>query len=249
MSEFGFDVAESFNDDYLWFYGPMFTHERNQIDANQIIATLGLEDRSSVLDAPCGHGRIANLLAADGHTVTGVDITPLFIDKALTDAQALGVQVDYRLGDLRTLPVDGPFDAVVCWFTSFGYFDDTGNKEVLTEYARVLKTGGRLIIETLHHDSFVRNYTPAPAATTTERGDDLLTDITTFDPNFGRIETDRTVYRSGETRRSHHSIRLPTVPEFDEWLAEAGFSKRLFTDRVGQPLTCDSWRMVVVATK
>jgi len=249
MSELAFDAAKCFNDDYLWFYEPNFTDAQNRIDANQITATLGLNDRSSVLDAPCGHGRISNLLADDGHTVTGVDITPLFVDKASADAQALGVEVDYRLGDLRNLPVEGPFDAVICWFTSFGYFDDAGNKEVLAEYARVLKTGGQLIIETLHHDGFVRNYTPAPAATTVERGDDLLTDVTTFDPNSGRIETDRTVFRSGETRRSHHSIRLPTIPEFDDWLAEAGFSRRSFTDRIGQPLTYDSWRMVAVATK
>jgi ubiquinone/menaquinone biosynthesis C-methylase UbiE len=41
---------------------------------------------------------------------------------------------------------------VICWFTSFGYFDDDDNRNVLSEFARVLGPGGRLLIETIHHD-------------------------------------------------------------------------------------------------
>lgn len=40
----------------------------------------------------------------------------------------------------------GPFDAVVCWFTSFGYFDDDDNRKVLDEFAQVLRPGGRLLM-------------------------------------------------------------------------------------------------------
>lgn len=79
---------------------------------------LKLDPGSSILDAPCGHGRIANLLAVDGFRVTGVDVTELFLGKAQAARDELGVDVDYRQGDLRDRPVAGPFDAVVCWFTS-----------------------------------------------------------------------------------------------------------------------------------
>src|SRR5690606_23672422 len=118
--------------------------ERNRSEADEIVATLGLAPGSSVLDAPCGHGRIANLLAADGFRVTGVDLTDLFLDRARADAERLGVAVDYRRGDLREFPVPGPFDAVICWFTSFGYFDDHDNRRVLAEFFRVLRPGGCL---------------------------------------------------------------------------------------------------------
>lgn len=67
-------------------------------------------------------------------------------------------------GDLRELPVDGPFDAALRWFTSFGYFDDDDNRKVLSEYRRVLRPGGRLLIETQHRDEFVRRFTPTPSA-------------------------------------------------------------------------------------
>jgi SAM-dependent methyltransferase len=72
------------------------------------------------------------------------------------NAAAAGVSVEYKLGDLRELPFDGPFDAVLCWFTSFGYFDDE-NYRVLRELRRVLRPGGRLLIETMHRDVFIRS--------------------------------------------------------------------------------------------
>jgi SAM-dependent methyltransferase len=244
-----FDPADSFNDDYLWFYEPVLRAERNRYEASEIVASLGLEPPARILDAPCGHGRITNLLASDGFSVTGVDVTPLFLDRARRDALNLGVDVDYRLGDLRDLPVHEPFDAVVCWFTSFGYFDDPDNQRTLAEFARVLRPGGQLLIETIHHDGFVRGFTPAPAATVAERGDDAMIDVTTFDPVRGRVETDRTVHRDGRARRSHHSIRIPTAPEFDEWLAAAGFSARRYSDCDGRALRHDSWRLVITATK
>ena len=244
-----FDIDETFNDDYLWFYEPALNEERNRDEAAEIVATLGIEPGSAILDAPCGHGRISNLLAADGFVVTGIDVTELFLQRARTDAASIGVEVDYRRGDLRDLPVSGPFDAAVCWFTSFGYFDDDDNRKVLREFARVLRPGGRLLIEALHHDGFVRGLASPPAATVTERGEDVMIDITEFDSVTGRVETDRTVRRDGSVRRSHHSVRLPTVPELDAWLAEAGFTERAFTERAGRPLRFDSWRMVATAVK
>lgn len=244
-----FDTEGTFNDDYLWFYEPMLTQERNHQEVEEIVTTLMLAPGSSVLDAPCGHGRIANLLAAQGFRITGVDLTKLFLEQARTASEELGVDVDYRQGDLRDLPVSGPFDAVVCWFTSFGYFDDDDNRKVLDEFARVLRPGGRLLIETMHHDGVVRGFVGAPEATVTERGDDTMSDVTSFDSRTGRIETERTVRRGGDVRRSHHSVRLPTVPELNSWLGSAGFIDRAFSDRAGAPLRLDSWRLVATAMK
>ena len=200
-----------------------------------------------MLDAPCGHGRIANGLANTGRTVVGVDQSAEFLARARREA---GAAARYLLGDLRSLPVDGPFDAAVCWFTSFGYFDDDAeNRRVLAEFSRVLAPGGALLIETLHHDGVVRHFTAAPDTTVTEVGDDLLIDRHEFDPHHGWIETDRTVVHAGEVRRSHHFVRLPTVPEWRVWLADAGFTEVEVTEPDGAPLTLDSWRMAVVARR
>ncbi len=113
-----FDREATFGDDYLYFYEASLDEARTQADVERILEALDLTPGSSILDAPCGHGRISNLLAEQGFDVTGVDATPGFIDLAREDAARRGVAVDYRVGDLRRLGVDGPFDAVVCWFTS-----------------------------------------------------------------------------------------------------------------------------------
>jgi SAM-dependent methyltransferase len=241
MSDFDFEAV--FDEDYLHFYEP-YLSERSDDEAAEIIETLGLTAGDRVLDAPCGHGRIANRLAAQGMKVTGVDITPHFLEKA----RESGTDVDYRLGDLRELPVEGPFDAAISWFTSFGYFEDEDNQRVLAEYRRVLRPGGKLLLETLHHDGLVRGMAAPGFARVVEVGDDLSIDNNTFDPVSGRIESDRTLVRDGVTKRSHFFVRLPTVPEWRHWLLDAGFADATFAGRSGEPLTVDSFRIVVVAT-
>jgi SAM-dependent methyltransferase len=153
-----FDFEATFGDDYLYFYRRMLTDEVSDGDTDDIVALLGLAPGDSVLDAPCGHGRISNRLADRGCDVVGVDASELFLGVA----REAGSAVDYRRGDLRDLPVDGPFDAALSWFTSFGYFDDDGNRRVLSEYRRVLRPGGRLLIEMHNRDNFVRFFAPAP---------------------------------------------------------------------------------------
>jgi cyclopropane fatty-acyl-phospholipid synthase-like methyltransferase len=124
-----FDIEGTFGDDYLYFYSPMLDEERSRADADRIVKLLGLEPGEQVLDIPCGHGRISNLLAAGGTQVTGVDAVDDFIARARRDAEQQEVEVEYVVGEMEQIPVEGPFDAVVCWFTSFGYFDGSGNRD------------------------------------------------------------------------------------------------------------------------
>lgn len=245
-----FDFEATFNDNYFYFYTSRLTDELNLSDAAVVWSRLELQPGERVLDAPCGHGRIANLLAAEGCAVVGVDAAEMFLDRARADAEALGVDVDYRHGDLRVLPVvDGELDAAVSWFTSFGYFDDADNQAVLREYARVLKPGGRLLIEMLSRDNIIRRHTPAPFAYVASVGDDQLIDQSTFDPITGRIETDRMIVRDGRVSRSHHFVRLLAITEWTSWLADAGFVEPRFVGHDGEPITLETERLVVLATR
>ncbi len=87
-----FDVAELFDEDYLYFY-----REREDALTEQEVEViwriLDLAPGVEILDAPCGHGRIANRLAARGARVTGLDASTLFLDLARRDAAELGVEV------------------------------------------------------------------------------------------------------------------------------------------------------------
>jgi SAM-dependent methyltransferase len=90
-----FDVRAVFGPDYLRFYGPLLTEERSALEAETVWRLAKLEPGCAVLDAPCGHGRIANRVAAMGAVVTGLDITPAFLDTARQDAERRDVKVDY----------------------------------------------------------------------------------------------------------------------------------------------------------
>jgi ubiquinone/menaquinone biosynthesis C-methylase UbiE len=243
-----FDVGATFGDDYLHFYAESTDDAHSDDDAAEILGHLQLPPGSRILDAPCGHGRIARRLAAAGMEVVGVDLSAEYIAMAQSEPAGPDGRITYQQGDLRRLPVDGAFDAVVCWFTSFGYYDDADCSRVLAEFHRVLRPGGTVLVETMHHDGVVRHFTAAPDATVVSRGDDAQIDLSRFDPLTGRIVTERTVYRDGAVRRSAHFIRLPTPPEWSTWLEVAGFRDARFSAGGGGPLALDSWVMVVQAT-
>lgn len=63
------------------------------------------------IDLGCGTGNNAIFLAQQGFTVTGIDISPLAIERAKERAKKAGVQVKFLSGDLTNPPdLGGPFD-------------------------------------------------------------------------------------------------------------------------------------------
>lgn len=103
MTKPGLDPEGRFNEDYLYFYGEGLD-AGGEAEAELIWQLLAVEPGMEVLDLACGHGRIANALAARGCHVTGLDATPLFLDRAQRDAAARGVVATYVHGDMRDLP-------------------------------------------------------------------------------------------------------------------------------------------------
>lgn len=240
-----FDTDAIFDDDYLYFFAEAL-EERADEETDLIWRLLGLEPGMDVLDLACGHGRIANRLAERGARVTGLDRTPLFLEVARRDAAARGVEVDYVEGDMRELPWEGAFDRVVSWYTSYGYFDDEANREVLGDVHEALKPGGAVLIEGNNLAELLPRWLPAVVI---EKGDDLVVDHGVFEPITGRADTERTVVRDGRTRRFSFSVRMFVAAELGDWLREAGFDQVRFTDGAGEPLTAQGRRMIAVATR
>jgi ubiquinone/menaquinone biosynthesis C-methylase UbiE len=246
MDALDFDFGDVFDDDYLYFYGPAL-EESSDRDAALIWRLLDGRPGLEMLDVACGHGRIANRLAARGATVSGLDATALFLDRARADAASQGVDVGYVEGDMRSLPWgDETFESVISWFTSFGYFDDDDNRRVLVEARRVLRPGGRLLLENNNLSAVLGTWLPAVVF---ERDGDLAIDRARFDPTSGRARTERTVVRGGQVRRFAFSVRMFIAVELRAWLVDAGFSGVDFYDGNGEPLTSGARRMVTVATR
>jgi SAM-dependent methyltransferase len=168
----------------------------------------------------------------------------LFLELARRDAASRRVTVDYVQGDMRTLPWTDRFDRVLSWFTSFGYFDDADNRQVLAQVAHALKPGGRFAVELNHRDWVIRHFQPA---TVVDRDGDLLIDQRRMEPLTSRTVTERTVIRGGRVRRMPFSVRLFTFIELRDWLLQAGFSSVNGYGEDGEPLAAEHRRMIVVA--
>lgn len=244
MSQAEFDIETIFDDDYLHFYADRLADERSDAEAEAIWHLLDLKPGLRVLDLACGHGRIANRLAARGCQVTGLDATPLFLDLARREAAARGVAVEYVSGDMRELPWRHEFDRVVNWFTAFGYFDDDGNREVLRQIHRVLRPGGRLVLDLQNRDRLLGALHPDRVI---DLGDDLMIDRSTMNLPTGRLDTERIILRGGRQRRTRYSIRLFTLTELRDWLVAADFTNINGYGDGSDPLTLASIRMRVTA--
>jgi len=146
-----------FDDRYLRLWGPLASPEATEQQVEGIIAYLGVEPGASILDLACGYGRIAIPLAQRGFRVTGLDLSETLLGQARASAARAGVEVDWHQGDMREIPWEGAFDAVINVFSSFGYFtDEEENRRVLEGVTRALKPGGRFLIDVINRDWQVR---------------------------------------------------------------------------------------------
>ncbi|HET7571342.1 MAG TPA: methyltransferase domain-containing protein [Gaiellaceae bacterium] len=239
----GFD--ELFGESYLHFWRHLLTDERSDREVEVIWRLLAPTEGTELLDLACGHGRIANRLAGRGLRVTGLDRSARFLEAARADAAARGVEVDYVEGDMRELPWHERFDAVLCWFTAFGYFEDGVLRDVLRGVRRTLRPGGRFLLEA---NSLTNVMTRLQPFGLSERGDDFLLERRRFDPLRGGFETEYVAIRDGDVRRYPVFIRGFTFTELRDWLLDAGFSRVEGFGEDAEPLTHEHRRALWLAT-
>jgi ubiquinone/menaquinone biosynthesis C-methylase UbiE len=103
-----------------------------------------LGDRTRVLDAGCGTGRMSAHLQAlhPPLELTGVDLSP----GMLAQARSAVPDVDFVEGDLAALPfAAGSFAGALAWY-SIIHTPDERLPEVFAELRRVLDTGGVVLL-------------------------------------------------------------------------------------------------------
>jgi SAM-dependent methyltransferase len=122
-------------------------HTRGILATGELAAAARLEPSTRVLDVGCGLGGPARYLAATfGCRVTGVDLSPAFIDAAtyLTARCGLSGRVTFQVGDALNLPFDdASFDAIFLQHVAMNMEDRTALYAALH---RILSPGGRLVI-------------------------------------------------------------------------------------------------------
>ena len=208
-------------------------------EATFIKRALRLRKGQSVLDAPCGAGRIAIHLAKAGCLITGVDLRETFIRRAKLRFSKERRSGSFKVMDLRELNFNDEFHAVFSWFGSFGYFSDAENLEVLRRYASTLRPGGRLLIEQPNRENILRHFRHS-----NQRGNVKMS--TKWYPQTQRVETVWTSNDQGENRSCRSSIRLYTPGQFRQLFGRVGLEIESLYDSVEGGKYCRASRRISV---
>jgi ubiquinone/menaquinone biosynthesis C-methylase UbiE len=97
-----------------------------------------------VLDVGTASGNTALAAARRRARVTGIDITPVLLERAKARAEAEGLHVDFQHGDVTALTLaDGSFDVVM---STFGSIFAPDPEKTAAEMARVCRPGGKMAI-------------------------------------------------------------------------------------------------------
>ncbi|GHH93953.1 class I SAM-dependent methyltransferase [Streptomyces capillispiralis] len=104
---------------------------------------------SRVLDVGSGTGRpTAAVLAAAGHRVLGLDVSPVMVEIASRQVP----EAEFRCADVRRTPLeDASFDAV-CVYFSLLQMTRTEQAELVARLARALRPGGLFALATVPLD-------------------------------------------------------------------------------------------------
>jgi SAM-dependent methyltransferase len=231
-----------FGRDYLRVY-PSRDDRAAAIESRFIQRALSLQPGDLVLDLCCGTGRHSAALRDLRVMPVGLDLSAELLDVAR------GRKVDLMLvrGDMRKVPFRTVFDAALSLFTSFGYFDDDGNRAVLREVASVLKPGGKLFVDHINREHVIRNLVPRSER---NEGGMQIVEERRFDAQSERLMKEVSITDSAGTRSYTESVRVFEPEELREIIVEPGFKVlETFGDFEGHPCGPENPRLIIVARK
>ena len=216
-------------------------------EARTIKKVLKLRKGKRVLDCPCGMGRVTFQLAKLGLDVTGADLTASYIRKARSRAKKECLDIRFLRCDMRELPFEAEFGAVVNWFTSFGYFDDAGNLATARTAFAALKPGGKFLIEMMNKSWLLSRFTP--------RGEEEASGVrvvrrTRWDADGSRIFNTWKMSKGKKVETHRFSHCLYNGAEMRALLRKAGFRDvQLFGSPPLGRFTRHSRRIIAIATR
>ena len=255
--------AGFFDDAYYRLLEPFHTEEQARLEVGGIREILGLAQDDRILDLGCGWGRHLALLTGAGHRVVGLDRSMPLLHRARrglrdtperqrTGEDDLGggpVPAPHLIaGDMLHLPLaDATMDAVLNLATSLGLFlDDALAVRALAEARRVLRPGGRLLVEGMHRHDVEAHVARRDAGSRADgtRGRTRRR----FDARRGISHEVLRWDGPDGAGRKRHSLRIRTGDEMQGLAERAGLH---VTDRLGdwngEPFAPDAPRLILLA--
>jgi len=135
---------------YASHYDQIGQRRFGEVSAESLLAHLASKgvEPMTVLDLACGTGAATLQFARRGLTATGLDISGAMLERAQASAEADGLRIHWRQGDMTTFAVDEPIDLCTCFYDAVNYLN--GSME-FTSFARctfdALVPGGYLAFD------------------------------------------------------------------------------------------------------
>lgn len=212
-------------------------------EAEFVARAVGPSPGARLLDAGCGAGRHTRALGALRFDVVGLDRSADLLAAAASRGGAR-----YVRGDVRALPFrDAAFARVVSLFTSFGYFDERGDRAHLAEIARVLAPRGTFLLDFLNAPRVETTLVPE-----SERHVGEWTVVERRAIRRGRVEKHVLARRASDDAAAewHESVHLWPRAALRDALRDAGLRVTSeHGDLEGSAWTPDAPRLVLVAER
>ena len=219
-----------FENESFWLnYAPVMFDEIHWAEAKGVaercVLLAELKEKSRVLDACCGLGRISVERALLNMDVTGVDITEPFLEVAAGSAKEEGVSLTLVNADMRAFSVkeDQRFDAAINVYNSFGYCQSVQEDfQILQSIYSSLKEGGTFILECISRETAVRWF--CEGEWFERAGKTVLTKFS-VEGAWEGLRSKWILLGKDGSRMEHEFVqRLYSAPELRDGLLNMGFS-------------------------
>jgi len=202
----------------------------------------------AILDQCCGLGRLSVELALRGHRLTGIDITPSYLEAARESADDEGLSIEFIQVDVRRFVRPDFYNLVLNLYTSFGYFADASDdRQVVANAYESLVHGGLYIIETLGKEIAVRDFTEGEWF---ERAGAVV--LTEFEPVNGweYLNNRWILLQGGERFERTFMQRLYAATELRRLMLDVGFTAvSVYGDWDRRPYDYRALKLIVVGKK
>jgi SAM-dependent methyltransferase len=217
-----------------------------QID--QVTHLLGLKPPLEILDLCCGLGRHSLELARRGFTVTGVDRTAVYLEKARQQAESEKLPIAFVQEDMRKFCRPDAFDIVLNFYTSFGYFENPAeDRRVLVNMEQSLRKDGRLVMEMMGKEILARIFRERDWH---EEDGVIWLEERKVSKDWTWIDSRWIMLQGSKRNEFRISHRLYSAAELSALLKDCGFrSVDIYGNLAGAPYDQNAERLVVVAHK
>lgn len=233
--------------------------QRTEREIQIISELLQTKEGDSLFDWPCGWGRHSLRLAQHGLNITAMDTNQKYLSMLQgsleKETEIVRNRVHVLNCDLRQLPAEQKLhDFGINMFSSFGFFDDEENLQVLKNFYSMLKSHGKMLI---HLDFNAQRLIEGI-------GDDYASDRTiSYNGLEYRLKVEKHYFADdkrlhgrwvlideiGNEIEKKYSFRIYDEIEMKNMLLEAGFKVIFFYSTNLQKLSNNSLDTVIIACK